>query len=686
MPGELLSWQLVGTLLLREVRRVSGLVPRRGTARLAGVLLSVIVIAACSRPAMTAVPLSPVLPGAQASATPQVTPQPQQMTRLGEDIAVRGRVEVTVDPLVDQPTRDLAVQVLRAAGAGDVVVHEPGPPTPGAALRVRLGDRGSPTVVRTLEDVGFSAPFPLPAEGYVLVARGGSEPTLALGADDPSGAYYAVQTLRQLVTPGHIAGVGIVDFPLMPTRGVVEGFYGSPWSQQQRMDQLAFDGDMKLNTYIYSPKDDPFLRDQWRQLYPPDKLGQIQQLIGQAAVHHVRFTYALSPGTSVCYSNPSDINALLAKLQSVYAAGVRAFSLPFDDISYTKWNCPQDLAAYGPPSPAAAGQAQAALLNVVQRQFVAAHPDVLPLQTVPTEYSDLQRSPYKAALTAELDPAVQVMWTGDGVVPGAVTVSQAKQSAALWGRRTLLWDNFPVNDFPATVGRLLLGPYVNRQAGLHDQLAGDVVNPMNQAGASKVAEIGVADFSWNDTAYDPQRAWQAAARYLAGGAPAGAVPDPATVDALMAFFDLEHMAPLPNGRPWQPPAPELARRLATFRTQFSSGDRTRALSDLRVYAQVIAGAPGRIRATAEPDFSSDAGPWLDATGLWSTALLSTVDALQARADGNEPRAGQLFAAAAAAAHQASVIRTIPGVTLPQGPVLVADGVLDVFVRDAPTLR
>jgi hyaluronoglucosaminidase len=665
---------------------MSGRVPRRGAVRLALVLLSAAVVAGCSQSATPAAPLFPASPGASlAPAVPQVTPQPQQMTRLGEDIAVHGRVEITVDPLVDQPTRDLAVQVLRAAGAGDVVLHDPGPPTPGASLRVRLGDRGSPTVVRSLENVGFSAPFPLPPEGYVLVARGGSEPTLALGADDPSGLYYAVQTLRQLVTPGHIAGVGIVDFPLMPTRGVVEGFYGSPWTQQQRMDQLAFYGDMKLNTYIYSPKNDPYLRDQWRQPYPPDRLDQIRRLIGQAAAHHVRFTYALSPGMSICYGDPQEINSLLAKMQSVYAAGVREFSLPFDDISYTRWNCPQDQARYGPPSPNAAGHAQADLLNTVRRRFVAAHPDVLPLQTVPTEYSDLANSPYKAALVAQLDPAVQVMWTGDGVVPGAVTVSQAKESATVWGRKPVLWDNFPVNDFAATAGHLLLGPYADRQAGLHGQLTGDVVNPMNQAAASKVAETGLAGFSWNDAAFDPQRAWEAAARYLAGGAAAGAVPDPATVDALLVFFDLEHMAPLPNGRPWQPPAPELARQLAAFRTRFSSGDRARALSDLRSYAQRIADAPGRIRASAEPDFGVDAGPWLDATGLWGTALLSTVDALQARVDGDELRAGQLFAAAADAARRASAIRTIPGVTLPQGPVLVANGVLDTFLRDAPTL-
>jgi hyaluronoglucosaminidase len=264
-------------------------------------------------------------------------------------------------------------------------------------------------------------------------------------------------------------------------------------------------------------------------------------------------------------------------------------------------------------------------------------------------------------------------------------VPQAKQADAVFGRKPLLWDNYPVNDFDATVGRLLLAPYAMRQPGLHGQLAGDVVNPMNQAAASKVAEVGAADFSWNDVAFDPQRAWHASASYLAGSR-TGVGADAATVDALLAFFDLEHMAPLPSGRPWQPPAPELKRRLDMFRSAFRSGDRVRALTDLRGYAQEIASAPARIRSGAEADFVADAGPWLDATTLWGDALLATVDGLRARVDGDQERAGQLFASAADSAQRGQEIRTIPGVTRPQGPVLVADGVLDVFVRDAPNLQ
>lgn len=624
-----------------------------------------------------------------ATGLPQVTPQPQEMKRLGDDIPVRGRVEVVVDPLVDQPTRDLAVQVLTLAGASGVTVREPGPPADDSVLSIRIGDRNSPSVVKGLQELGYAAPAPLPPEGYVLAGRGGNRSILFIGASDAAGAYYGVQTLRQIASPGRISGVGIVDHPSMPLRGTVEGFYGPPWTHAERMDQLAFYGDVKMNTYIYAPKDDPYHREKWRQPYPPDALAEVQELIRQAQAHHVKFTFALSPGTSICYSDDADFRALLAKLQAVYDEGVRDFSVPLDDISYTRWNCPGDQTKYGQPSEGAAGKAQAELLNRVQREFVDAHPGVAPLQFVPTEYSDVEDSAYKTAIRTALDPRVVVMWTGDGVIPRQITVSDAQQAEKVWGRKLFLWDNYPVNDFDGSVGRMLLGPYEKRERGLSGQLVGDVSNPMNLAAASKVVELGAADFAWNDTAFDPQRAWRAAAEYLAGKRAAGQpglVADPATVDALMVFFDLEHMAPLPSGRPWLPPAPELARRIDEFRAGWERGDRAGAVRELRGYAQAIAGAPEQIGKGAPADFSGDAKQWLAATELWGDALVATMDGLQARADGDEGRTFEHFAAARQFADRAKQIRTPPGEVRPQGQVLVADGVLDTFVEQAPGIR
>ena len=651
------------------------------------VLLSA-VLAACGNGGATSVnPTPETNPKRPPEGVPQVTPQPLQMDRLGDDIPVHGKVDLVIDEMVDPPTLDLAVRTLRQAGAADVHVRQPGEQDPDATLRVRLGNRVGGLIVKGLQELGYGAPYPMPPEGYVVAGAAGAS-TLVVGGSDPAGVYYGVQTLRQLVTPGKIAGVGVVDHPLMPSRGVVEGFYGRPWTQQERMDALAFLGDVKMNTYVYSPKDDPYLRERWRDPYPPDRFREVQQLIQQAQDHHVRFTYALSPGPSICFSDPNDWRALTTKMQAMYDAGVRDFSIPFDDITYDRWNCPQDQAHYGPPSPAAAGRAQAELLNRVQREFLDQHGGSQPLQTVPTEYSDMDESPYKAALR-ELDPRVQTLFTGNGVVPAGITKQDARRAAQIWGRKPLLWDNYPVNDFDAARGRLLLGPYDRRQPGLSLRMVGDLVNPMNQAAASRVAAFGAADFAWNDAGFDAQRSWNQAAQYLAGrrtGAPA----DPRTTRALMAFFDLNAMSPRSNGQPWQGPAPELARRIAEFRAAFAGPgkqgpEKQAALDRLRDYAQVIADAPGQIRAGAAPDFVADAQPWLQATDLWGRSLLATVDALRARTSGDAVKAQEQFAAAAQLAHQAGQVPTVPGENRTQGPVRVGDGVLDAFIQQAPGL-
>jgi hyaluronoglucosaminidase len=664
----------------------------RGLSRSFAVCVAgIMALAGCTNsappPEQPAPQSSDALPG---EGVPSVVPQPELLDRLGDDVAVRGKVEIVVDPLVDQQTKDLARQVLELAGADEVAIREPGAPAADASLRVRIGERTSPTVVKGLQETGMNAPVPMEREAYVLAVRPDTESEVFIGASDPAGAYYGVQTLRQLVSPGRIAGVTVLDRPAMPLRGAIEGFYGPPWTHQERMDQLAFYGDVKLNTYIYAPKDDPYHREKWREPYPAQELGEVRELIRQAGAHHVKFTFALSPGNSICYSDPRDFQALQAKLQAMYDEGVRDFSLPLDDISYTRWNCAGDERAYGRPSEGSAGRAQADLLNKVQREFVDTHPGVAPLQFVPTEYSDVEDSEYKTAIREALDPRVLVMWTGDGVIPRQITVSDAKQAETVWGRKVFLWDNYPVNDFNGSRGRIMLGSYDKRERGLSDQLAGDVVNPMNQAAASKVVEIGAADFAWNDEDFDPQRAWRAAAEYLAGKRLAGDTPgvqaDPATAEALLAFFDLEHMAPVANGSAWLPPAPELSRRLDAFREAWTGGDRRAAVRDLRAYAELVANAPERIRAGAPRDFVTDTDHWLTATDQWGQALLATADGLQARASGDEAMANARFDEARWAVDAAKRIRSTTAEVRPAGQVLVADGVLDTFLIEAPGLR
>jgi hyaluronoglucosaminidase len=362
----------------------------------------------------------------------------------------------------------------------------------------------------------------------------------------------------------------------------------------------------------------------------------------------------------------------------MYGLGVRSFSVALDDIDHTRWNCPGDAALYGAPSTGAAARAQADLLNTVQHDFIATHDGARPLQMVPTEYRGTRDSEYRQQLRTLLDPAVEVMWTGTYVVPDQITVADAQAADAAFGRPVFVWDNTPVNDFPRTAGRLILAPYARREPGLSAQVTGVVLNPMNQASASKVQLIGGADFAWNDSAYDPARAQRAAAEDLAGG-------DPATVDALLAFFDLENLAPTSarSAIVSQPQAPALAAQLEGFRTTWRSGDRAGAVAGLRPYAERLAGAPALIRThVVDPAFAADCGPWLDATALWGQALVATLDGLAARAGGDPTTGAARLADAASLAAQAEAIHTIPGETKPEGPVRVGDGVLDTFVQGA----
>ncbi len=625
---------------------------------------------------------------------PAVTPTPREMRWLGPDIPVASDVDVIVGDGVEPATSDIVTAVLEAAGAQNVRMMGPDERERATApLVVDVGAIGDDPTASPLRDIGLHVPDDLPAEGYALAAftREGGTAEVVLAGADAAGTFYAAQTLRQLVTVDagttSIAGIGIVDQPAMRHRGAIEGFYGSPWTQEERLNQLDFYGRFKLNTYIYAPKDDPYHRDRWREPYPPELVAGLRALIDRAGANHVRFTFAVSPGVSICYSDPADVDALVAKLDAVYQLGVRVFSIALDDIVHTRWNCDDDVTQFGAASAEAAARAQVELLNALQRGFIADHDGAQPLQMVPTEYSDTDDSPYRTVIRGQLDPTIEVMWTGSMVVPAEITVDQAAAAAGVFGRPTFVWDNTPVNDFPATEGRLILAPYDRRERGLPAHVTGIVLNPMNQAAASKVQLIGAADFTWNDAAYDPARAHRAAATYLAGGA-GGEAADPETVEALLAFFDVENLAPTSatSGAVSQPQAPALAGQLDAFRAAWDGGDRAGAVRGLRPHARRLAGAPEAIRhGVADQAFVGDARPWLDAAALWGRALVTSLDALDAEIAGDTAGAQERFAEAAALADQAAAIETIPGETRPQGAVKVADGVLDEFIAGARDL-
>ncbi|MGI5472035.1 beta-N-acetylhexosaminidase family protein [Streptomyces sp. CA-132043] len=606
---------------------------------------------------------------------PVISPTPQHMTRVSADVPLGGRVQVVVGKDTDEAARRLLLKTLRAHGVRDIDVSTRADRH--AALTVLLGPAARADVAAALRGTDV----PDHAEGYALrVADHRSRPaTVALGGTDAAGQYYAVQTLRGLITEGRIAGASVSDFPAMPLRGSIEGFYGSPWTHEERLDQMDFLGEVKSNTYVYAPKDDPYHREKWRDPYPADKLDELGALVQRATAHHVRFTFAVSPGNSICYSDPADVKALIAKLESLYGLGVRSFSVPLDDISYTKWNCAGDEKKFGAPGREPAAEAQVGLLNEVQRAFIATHEGTNPLQMVPTEYGDLTDTAYKQKLRSALDADIEVMWTGTEVVPSEITNDQAAKAAELFGRKVFVWDNYPVNDFDKTAGRLLLAPYDKREAGLSDHLSGVVSNPMNQEAASKLAVFTIADFAWNDRGYDVRRSARQSALHLAGG-------DPRTADAVQTFVDLNHLAPGSTPTPWQPQAPVLSARLAAFWKAYDS-DPEAAVAKLRPTVDAIARAPRVIRSGVPDElFLHDADRWLDATALWGSAMRHGLAALTAVQDGDTAGAAKERAAMDADACAAGRITSDPEETRPHGAVKIGDPFIGDFLAKVRELQ
>jgi hyaluronoglucosaminidase len=282
-------------------------------------------------------------------------------------------------------------------------------------------------------------------------------------------------------------------------RGVIEGFYGPPWSLADRCSVIEFLATRGMNAYVYAPKSDPKHRDRWRDTYDASELDGFRTLAEHAAQNQTRFGFALSPGLDIDYGSARDREMLVEKLAPLLGIGVDWIVLALDDI---------------PNRPGlAVEQAQFAvwLLDELRRRRADPH-----LTLVPTEYVGTRPTAYLEALAAELPSEVDVMWTGPTVCSPVVRAADARAWAtALAGRRPLLWDNYPVND--GTMTRSLhLGPYRGREPDLTDELDGVLCNPMLQAHASQVALATAADFLCRPEEYEPDASWSRAIAAVGG--------------------------------------------------------------------------------------------------------------------------------------------------------------------------
>ena len=240
-----------------------------------------------------------------------INPVPQQVANMADFmIDMPAEWTIVTDKTV---TSSYALDALKTAA-----------PTlaPKAAFKVTLG-WGNQKAVKKYKKL-----VPTKAEGYYLKV---TDKEIVIAAKDERGAFYGVQSLLAMMKYGKLQTCEITDFPDVAFRGVVEGFYGTPWSQEDRLSQFDFYAKNKMNVYIYGPKDDPYHRDKWRQPYPAEEAARLKILLDAAHKNGVNFYWAIHPGVDIKWTE-ADRDAMMKKLETMYQLGVRSFAVFFDDI------------------------------------------------------------------------------------------------------------------------------------------------------------------------------------------------------------------------------------------------------------------------------------------------------------------------------------------------------------------
>ena len=416
------------------------------------------------------------------SQTVTISPIPQQISWGGKAFANSEQFYLVGASTADADAVEVLSAKLNVVGTSEKVDVKKFP----NATPIIIGEANDKAVKK------FKKQIPANAEGYYLKVDADQ---VVIAGRDNSGTFYGVQSLMQVMSQPEVMQCEVTDYPSVTDRGVIEGFYGNPWSHKDRLRQFDFYGQYKMNTYVFGPKDDPYHRARWREPYPAQEAAQLKELVDAAHKNKVKFVWAIHPAGDIKWCLEDSIN-VAKKLELMYDLGIRSFAVFFDDV----WG------------EGARGDKQAGLLNYLTDNFVRKHKDVEPLIMCPSQYNKGWTSgDYLNTLGTKMYPEVRIMWTGNSVVDmiGEVDMQWINEQIK---RKAYIWLNYPVNDYCQS--RMLMGKTYGNDLNINDMVSGFCSNPMEYAEASKVSLYSIADYTWNMPAYDDVKSWERALEAL----------------------------------------------------------------------------------------------------------------------------------------------------------------------------
>lgn len=466
--------------------------------------------------------------------------------------------------------------------------------TTDGTVELVIGERGDAAVA------AYESLIPAKAEGYYLAVE---KDKVIIAGNDGSGTYYGVQTFTQMASQPNVMCATVTDYPSVPQRGLVEGYYGNPYSEADRMGLLEMFGEMKMNVYIYGPKDDAYHKSKWREEYPADLAKKITEYVNVAKANKIEFMWAIHPGEDIQW-NATDRANIVNKLKAMCKLGVRSFAVFWDDL----WG-----------DDGTHGDEQAELMNYIAAELKKAYPDVKPLTICPTQYNrGWANAIYLPALGDIMDSDINIMWTGNSVVD-MINKSDMQWINNQIKRKAYIWLNYPVSDY--CINHLLMGPTYGNDLNIADMLSGFVSNPMEYAEASKVSLFSIADYTWNMPAYDSNASWEAAMKYLM----------PGNYEAFRFFCENNvDLGVNTHGLRRMDESPEFAKAKETFNSKIAT-DREAAYAAVgEQFNKLVSSAETLLTTDEAPALTSEIKPWIESMkylGLRGVCLVGMNNAL-----------------------------------------------------------
>lgn len=483
----------------------------------------------------------------------EIYPVPHEMNYNDGNYIIRSQVNVVYENGIDDATKNRLTEVLQSKNK-EISISDK---KVNGKTNVFVGTYQSGGYVDSYVAKNYKIEKSLFDKfGAHFVASNNGE--IVILGTDTDGAFYGITSLKHIFNQmegSTIRNFEIKDYADTNIRGFIEGYYGIPWSNEDRINLMRFGGDIKMTSYIFAPKNDPYHKEKWREPYPTDELERLKEMVNVGNETKCRFVWTAHPfmGGFNQANYKAEIETLIAKFEHLYNdANVRQFGILGDDVG----NLPRSIVIE--------------MMKAVS-DWAKEKGDVYETVFCPGGYNHSWQGDYSELneYDAGFPDDINIFWTGEAVCKPIEqkTLDHFRNQNAVNGQRRapLFWLNWPVNDINHS--RMLMGEgtkLLQNNINVED-LAGAVTNPMQESEPSKVAIFQLANFSWNVKGFDGHQTWVDAFKYV-------------DADAADELYTLaKHMAnPEPNGHGLvMPESVEIAPKLAAFKKSLAADSLTK---------------------------------------------------------------------------------------------------------------